>query len=205
VLCNSSSIFTKEYTLNNSQSEIEQEYIHKVSSKEASLYNEILAIYDKFNIFMGKYQELKPNFKSEIDDIEEIIHQIEASDDLEDIMEEIRKYENWKNIFKVALNDPTHVSNEVFADLLLKSSEFSFKTTFLENFRKTAQNSQKEYNIKMYSGLIKEESSKSKKKLELPKDIYIERDINEDSEKDSSSIIKISIRPNKKGDPISPD
>ncbi len=203
VLCNSSSIFSKGYILNSHQSEIEQEYLTKVSVKQSYIYDEILAIYEKFNVIMTKFNEKKLGLKSDFDDIEEIIHQVELSDhnnNCDELLAIIQKYEDWKNIVKLAINDAKNVSTEVFNEFRSQAASFPFKTSFLENFRRISenQNHSKDYNPKVYQTLIKEDGSLKRRKFD--KEMIVDKDFiaNDDSEKDNSSIIKISLDGSKK-------
>ena len=216
VLCNSSSIFSKEYIVNEKQSEIEQEYFMKISLKQSYLYDEILLIYDKFNNIMSKFNEYKLGLKSDFDDIEEIIHQVELNNNCDEILELIQKYEDWKNIVKLAINDSKNVSQEIFTDLQKEANTFPFRTIFLENFKKIlltqnqnlsqSQNLQKDYNQKGYLNMSKEvkESKEDKlirknnesqyhKQSSNPIDYSMSHISQEDSEKDNASMIKISL------------
>ena len=198
VLCNSSSIFTKEFIINSNQSDVEQEYLSKISSKQTYLYDEILIIYDKFNNIMSKFHEYKLGLKSEFDDIEEIIHQMELNNNCDELLEIIQRYEDWKNIVKLAINDPKNVNPETFNEFKNQANSFPFKTTFLENFKRISlnQNNSKDnaLNSKVYLTLFKDDNNLKKKKNE--KEYFAEKDFTEDSEKDNNSIIKINLEHN---------
>jgi len=230
VLCNSSGIFCKEFIVNSNQSDVEQEYFIKISIRQSYLYDEILIIYEKFNNIMTKFNEYKLGLKSDFDDIEEIIHQVEYNNNCDELLELIQRYEDWKNIVKLAVNDAKNVSVEVFNEYRNQANTFPFKTTFLENFKKVSgglNNQQKDYNPKLYLNLIKDEKNetggikrkkfdkelnidfrdfrdlkdlkdmKDSKDLKEFKDLKDLKDIkefnNDDSEKDSNSIIKIAL------------
>jgi len=156
VLGNSISLFQKDNLVLPEHFNIEREYIDKACKEGKRCYLEILEIYDKYENFVNKIEDIKS--ENNIEEIEEIVKQIDLYDipakRIEQITDEIKKYENWKELTKTTIAK----SNMTVEHLSLLNSQgklFPFRTNFLDKFNTIVQNYKKE-NTEYYLYILNE-------------------------------------------------
>ena len=156
LLGNSLSLFQKDNLLLQEHSDIEREYIEKACREGKRCHVEILEIYEKYETFVNIIEEIKN--ENNIEEIEEIVRQIDLYDipakKVEQLTDEIKKYENWKELTKTSIAKPS-ITFEHLSLLNSQGKLFPFRTIFLEKFNSIVQNYKKE-NTDYYLYLLNE-------------------------------------------------
>lgn len=160
VLANSLSLFQRDNLLLSDHTDVEREYINKSCKEGRKYHEEILEIYEKFENFVNKIEDIKT--ENNVEEIEEIVKQIDLYDTpskkIEQITEEIKKYENWKELTKTSIVKP-NITIEHLSLLNSQGKLFPFRTNFIEKFNSIVQNYRKE-NTEYYLMMLNEKSSK---------------------------------------------
>ncbi len=156
VLGNSISLFQKENLLSPEHFNIEREYIEKACIEGNRCHMEIFEIYEKYDNFVNRIEDIKSENNTE--EIEEIVKQIDLYDlpskKIEQITEEIKKYENWKELTKTTIAKP-NIALELLSLLNSQGKLFPFRTNFLDKFNTIVQNYKKE-NTEYYLYILNE-------------------------------------------------
>jgi hypothetical protein len=145
VLGNSLSLFQKENLVLPEHTDIEIQYIQKACNEGRRFHNEILEIYEKFDNFVNRIEDIKS--ENNVEEIEEIVKQIDLYDTpskkIDQITEEIKKYENWKELTKTSIAKP-NITIEHLSLLNSQGKLFPFRTNFLDKFNTIVQTYKKE-------------------------------------------------------------